>query len=152
MNVKPKKEANAYYTGTKLDITGGILSEGGKRMVLNYEGVHKEGDKWVDETRLSGKAIPSGKFVVSTYRHTGSTPVYIGYMEKDPERQHFKMLPEHLSLDTGGYTGSWGSEGKWALLHQKEIVLNADDTANFLASLEVLRDIINVIDLHAMSA
>ena len=52
---------------------------------------------------------------------------------------------------TGGYTGAWGSEGKLAMLHQKEIVLNADDTANFLASLEVLREIVNTINLHSLS-
>ena len=56
------------------------------------------------------------------------------------------------SMDTGGYTGSWGSEGKLAMLHQKELVLNPEDTTNFLASLEVLREIINVIDLHSMNA
>jgi hypothetical protein len=35
-------------------------------------------------------------------------------------------------LASGGYTGEWGSEGKLAFLHEKELVLNADDTANFL--------------------
>lgn len=43
-------------------------------------------------------------------------------------------------FDTGGYTGDWGPEGKWALLHQKEIVLNADDTKNLLSTIEALRD------------
>ena len=55
-------------------------------------------------------------------------------------------------FDTGGYTGSWGSEGKLAMLHQKELVLNPEDTTNFLASLEVLREIISVINLHSMNA
>jgi hypothetical protein len=40
---------------------------------------------------------------------------------------------EVVSLDTGGYTGNWGSEGRLAMLHQKEIVLNARDTENMLA-------------------
>jgi hypothetical protein len=35
--------------------------------------------------------------------------------------------------DTGGYTGEWGPEGRLAMLHQKEIVLNARDTENMLA-------------------
>ena len=60
---------------------------------------------------------------------------------------------DHLnSFDTGGYTGSWGNEGKLAMLHQKELVLNPEDTTNFLASLEVLREIISVINLHSMNA
>jgi hypothetical protein len=32
------------------------------------------------------------------------------------------------SYDTGGYTGTWGSSGKLAFLHEKENVFNADDT------------------------
>lgn len=55
-------------------------------------------------------------------------------------------------FDTGGYTGSWGAEGKVAMLHEKELILNADDTTNFLASLEVLREIVNTINLHSMNA
>ena len=53
---------------------------------------------------------------------------------------------------SGGYTGEWGPGGKLAMLHQKELILKEGDTENFLASLEVLRDIVKVIDLHAMNA
>lgn len=42
------------------------------------------------------------------------------------------------SLDTGGYTGSWGSSGKLAVLHEKEIVLNKEDTANLLSIIDTL--------------
>lgn len=52
--------------------------------------------------------------------------------------------------DTGGYTGEWDSSGKLAVLHQKEIVLNKDDTANFLAGISVLRDIVKQIDLRSL--
>ena len=41
--------------------------------------------------------------------------------------------------DTGGYTGEWGPEGRWAMLHQKEIVLNKHDTENFLTAIDILR-------------
>lgn len=34
-------------------------------------------------------------------------------------------------FDTGGYTGEWGSQGKFAMLHQKERVLNAQQTKAF---------------------
>lgn len=53
--------------------------------------------------------------------------------------------------DTGGYTGEWDSSGKLAVLHQKEIVLNKDDTANFLAGISVLRDIVKQIDLRSLA-
>ena len=41
--------------------------------------------------------------------------------------------------DTGGYTGTWGSEGKLAMLHEKEIVLNKKDTANILEAVKATR-------------
>lgn len=46
-----------------------------------------------------------------------------------------------IKLDTGGYTGAWGSEGRLAMLHQKELVLNAKDTKNMLSAVNVLRTI-----------
>lgn len=52
-------------------------------------------------------------------------------------------------FDTGGYTGSWDSSGRLAMLHQKEIVLNAHDTENFLAAVNIVRDIASIIDLQA---
>ena len=48
---------------------------------------------------------------------------------------------ERLGFDTGGYTGSWsGSEGRLAMLHQKELVLNESDTANFLKGVNMMRE------------
>ena len=45
------------------------------------------------------------------------------------------------SFRTGGYTGSWGESGRLAVLHQKELVLNKDDTANFLSAINTIRDL-----------
>lgn len=42
-------------------------------------------------------------------------------------------------FDTGGYTGTWGTEGRLALLHQKELVLNADETQNILEAVQLVR-------------
>ena len=44
------------------------------------------------------------------------------------------------TLATGGYTGSWDDSGRLAVLHQKELVLNADDTKNFLSGIQMIRD------------
>ena len=55
-----------------------------------------------------------------------------------------------LSFDTGGYTGQWGPEGRLAMLHQKEIVLNAHDTENFLAAIGIVRDISDQIEKNAI--
>lgn len=54
--------------------------------------------------------------------------------------------------DTGGYTGSWGTEGRLAMLHQKELVLNAKDTENMLNTVQMVRDIVASIDTRAAAA
>ena len=54
-----------------------------------------------------------------------------------------------LGLDTGGYTGVWGPEGKLAALHEKELVLNKSDTENMLSAIEIVRDINNQIENSA---
>jgi hypothetical protein len=56
---------------------------------------------------------------------------------------------------TGGYTGGWTDggiqNGKLAVLHQKELVLNEDDTENFLAAIRVVRQISDTIGQRAIS-
>ena len=54
--------------------------------------------------------------------------------------------------DTGGYTGSWGPEGKIAVLHEKELVLNQEDTSNLLKTIDFIREIMNTIDSQATMA
>ena len=56
---------------------------------------------------------------------------------------------QSFQFKTGGYTGAWGPEGKMAMLHEKELVLNANDTTNFLAGINILREIAKMIDLQA---
>ena len=53
------------------------------------------------------------------------------------------------AFDTGGYTGAWGPDGKLAMLHEKELVLNKDDTANFLRSLDFSNQMLDSIDRMA---
>jgi hypothetical protein len=62
-----------------------------------------------------------------------------------------KVLQDNgtVSFDTGGYTGSWGPEGRIAMLHQKEIVLNAHDTENLLSAIEIVRSIADRLDANA---
>ena len=64
-------------------------------------------------------------------------------MGYDPDEYNLQLF------DTGGYTGEWGPEGRMAMLHQKEIVLNARDTENFLKAIEIVRGISNRLDQQA---
>ena len=47
---------------------------------------------------------------------------------------------------SGGYTGEWGSDGRLAMLHQKELVLNAHDTENMLQTVDLVRKIVEATD------
>jgi len=47
---------------------------------------------------------------------------------------------EGTSFDTGGDTGDWHtSNGKIAILHEKELVLNKYDTENILSVVDIVR-------------
>ena len=69
----------------------------------------------------------------------GRGGVYTGWVAKNDLEGFF----------TGGYTGEWGPEGKLALLHEKELILNQNDTQNLLSVVSMIHDIISQIDLRA---
>ena len=51
-------------------------------------------------------------------------------------------------FDTGGYTGSWQDDynnGKLAVLHEKELVLNQNDTSNILSAVDIVRGLVNKV-------
>ena len=53
----------------------------------------------------------------------------------------FNQAKPPFAFDTGGYTGDWSStQGKLAVLHQKELVLNKEDTANMLEMIAMVRE------------
>lgn len=57
-----------------------------------------------------------------------------------------KWLKDITKLATGGYTGEWGdTSGRIAMLHQKELVLNEQDTANILSAVDVVRSMANAM-------
>lgn len=53
-------------------------------------------------------------------------------------------IPRYGEFATGGYTGSWANgdkDGRLAVLHQKELVLNSEDTKNILSAVDIVRSI-----------
>jgi TP901 family phage tail tape measure protein len=63
----------------------------------------------------------------------------------------------YVRFDTGGYTGTWGDKtfddknGKLAVLHQKELILNATDTENILATVSAVRDLVAGLKTQALN-
>lgn len=103
----------------------------------------KSGNQYMQEW------VPGSEFEV--FRIDGSQ-VLIGDRKRSGTYTGWVNRSDLEGFASGGYTGEWGSYGKLAMLHQKELVLNADDTKNFLASMELLDHILEVIDLQSASA
>lgn len=90
-----------------------------------------------------------------TYTYMGiTTPELTGLsvteaISKIRVRENQKNL---ASLDTGGYTGDWGTtDGRLAVLHQKELVLNQADTKNILSAVQTVRDISSSLEAGIMN-
>ena len=83
----------------------------------------------------------SGKTMYEKQQHSVVT--------SDSDSEELKHIKGYA---TGGYTGAWAngdSEGRLAFLHQKQLVLNPEDTANMLAAVDIVRGIMN--DVSSMN-
>lgn len=107
------------------------------RQAVQFEGkwyTHTQDDKskWYEIIHIAGNVDSEGK------QHT--------YQIKKGQIRYAKLY------DTGGYTGEWGPEGRLAMLHQKEIVLNAHDTANLLTAVDIVRSMADKLEMNASLA
>lgn len=97
--------------------------------------------------KLKEKGVTAAQAIINAKARNGQ--LYAKYCNRmDEVRNKYS----YGKFDTGGYTGDWSGEGRFAMLHQKEIVLNKDDTENFLKTVDIVRQISDMIDLNAMSA
>lgn len=66
-----------------------------------------------------------------------------GYVKNEAEGNWYDKNGNRVALvgaATGGYTGDWaGDEGRIALLHKKELILNQEDTSNILSAVNIVR-------------
>jgi hypothetical protein len=99
----------------------------------------KSGTKWYHDSYGGGPSGTAKSGNIKYLNEKGSHGIGLagGWIKKT----------DIVGYDTGGYTGEWGSYGKMAMLHEKELILNSHDTDNFLASMEVLHRILEIIDL-----
>lgn len=95
---------------------------------------------WFIDQYKKGKI--SGAYVNS---YGGSNVIY------GPSFEQFKkwilLTNAGASFDTGGYTGKFGPEGRLAMLHEKELVLNKQDTLNMLKMVALARDALGQVSI-----
>lgn len=109
------------------------------------------------------KAYRDRKMSEGSYNNMASTARVNAFYEKGytlgqgpfAGYSNFTQIPDWLweqtvGFRTGGYTGQWGDSGKLAMLHEKELVLNKEDTENMLlSSIKMVREIASEIDLRS---
>ena len=148
------------------DINSGGNSNGtnGTGGIINTEGNGGTGSssykqRYAVHDYVTGKDIVVTEDQIDQYRLKGAGPsrYLIKKISKYGTPGHFKSggyTGTWTSAQTGMYTGSWNGpdieeNGKLAFLHQKELVLNADDTENMLSAVKLIRQISQTIDLQA---
>lgn len=73
-------------------------------------------------------------------KHAENGDIYSAWHNRRGDLSNY----HYSAFETGGYTGDWvGGDGKWAVLHSKELVLNASDTANMLDAVNIVRGIVD---------
>lgn len=123
----------------------GLLSVGD---IVTYTGGKYYADSYGGGA--SGNRGPGKKVTVTAIKSGRPYPIHV----QSSNSAYGWLKKSQLSgFDTGGYTGVWGDQmGRLALLHQKELVLNENETKDMLQMIEMVREISSMIDLNAMSA
>ena len=158
---------NAEETNNILDAIKEIMEEQLKVTVSGYGGEWYGKKK--DDGNNNGWYTPS--YILAdrgNYVNTRTNEYGVKSARISAGGGHYVDLTNGYYYDTGGYTGRWQSvyadtglyTGEWpngsvrangrlAWLHQKELVLNAHDTENFLDAMEIVRQLDNLTNWMA---
>ena len=160
--------SNTSYTptvsekiNTKGSSLGGMFSSGGLLGMPNNSG-DKELSDWERELKevqrelLEGRKTTAWKVVfkddIDRVLKDGLTEMEAYQYADELNTAEKKWKYSVVKMNTGGYTGEWGASGRLAVLHEKELVLNKEDTNNILSAVSIIRDISQMIDLNARAA
>lgn len=146
---------NALRSGGGPGIGGADGSASGGLVTLNNSG-YGSGQDMIEVRDSSGNLVVKSvgtniQDILDRYRNKGyRIKNYTG------KGQQYN-LSGYTAYATGGYTGSWSGgldeqDGRLALLHQKELVLNADDTVNILKAIDMMREMVVGQDTSKLTA
>lgn len=111
--------------------------------VVGYSGRYYS-DSWGNGPSGNWFADQPGAVRISSFSRRSGYGDYNVHLET-LNGGHLGWVKESQLFDTGGYTGAWGPGGKAAILHEKELVLNAQDTQNMLAAVSVVRGLVEML-------
>jgi peptidoglycan hydrolase-like protein with peptidoglycan-binding domain len=99
----------------------------------------------------SGTASVDGKFGTNTKKAVASFQKAMGISADGAVGNQTRAKFAAKGYDTGGYTGTWDNTGRLAFLHQKELVLNAQDTENILNTVAIMRNLMASMNENILS-
>ena len=169
--IRKQAEAKIDESTAEYDISGvkdfsqamaDYLANGGKTTDGWYQALLKGRDEKLKQngySQFDGEAATNLKTLMlkyERYKAEGVTNDLTEYVESIDRNAGEYFDPDEVrrliaTFASGGYTGSWGPSGRLAVLHEKELVLNANDTLHFLQAAEILRGVSEAIDLQAMA-
>ena len=127
---KPSGGGGGSASSPKAPTTGSkVRVKPGRRWYYDSQGMNPSGptDKYANQD-LYVVNTSKNKYQYAVGKTTNINSS-LGWLKKE----------DLVGFDTGGYTGSWGKEGRIAMLHEKEIVLNQTDTSNILDAVKLIR-------------
>ena len=109
------------------------------------------------QKQVFGRAILGSSMIIAytdgSYEYGNDTSVPVSNIAELREKFDKKYSRNIRQFDTGGYTGSWSNgdkDGKLAVLHQKELVLNSSDTTKILDAVDIARKLNNLVNLKSI--
>ena len=133
-------DSEDWYDGPSWGDGDGVLSEGD---TATLEGQYYY-DSWGTDPIGDKYSGQPGGVKVDWVQNEGAGDYNVHISSADGEYSDLGWVkPEQLSgYATGGYTGKWsGSNGRLALLHPAEYVLNKEDTPNILNAVKIAKGI-----------
>ncbi|MDP4268365.1 MAG: hypothetical protein Q8880_13160, partial [Bacteroidota bacterium] len=143
-NLNTQKQAISDYYDNMISDETSFAQMRSDIISANTQQIYDNLQKYAKQIQANVNVLGAG--VVNTViAAIGKVNGYIGNNQLSP-------ITSIASLDTGGYTGSWGSGGKFLLAHEKELMLDKNDTSNVLQIVNVARDFFkNVVKLPDLS-
>lgn len=126
------------------------LQYGDNHVAYGLNGVSKNATSWSADVIASNETIASQLIDLYESGKTGyfgfDSKGIMSYFVGSQSDAGFAAWKKKIStspqqFESGGYTGSWDESGRVAILHEKELVLNQDDTKNILTVVQLVRQI-----------
>lgn len=131
----PSNPGQAHPYGLISDFEGTISSKSSAKAIKAVQYALQQLGYDIGASGVDGKLGAKTKAAITAFQKANGGSDNGGKV--GPKTKEWFRLK---GFDTGGYTGTWDdNNGRLAFLHQKELVLNSEDTKNILAATRTIR-------------